>query len=302
MPTRTRRRPAAPELTRIPLAHIEPDPDQPRKIFRTEEATQLAASMRETGLIQPIVVRPLRRTNRFRIVAGERRYRAAVSIGWESIDAIVRDDLDDLDDPSDIVAAQVLENIGRQDMTPIEEARAYRALLDNGWTLDMIGTRLGLPQWQAGWRVDLLQLIPEIQTLVELRQLKPRIARYLVRLTADGQRRALRRLAHESMNDGQVAAMVDQLYADENGCEMFPELRPVSAQTRKVVRSYEEAMAAAAAALAQLDAVDDAELAGALAANLPGVMQKTAAVRSEADRLYRRLDKLGSAAKTAEAC
>lgn len=282
------------QVRALPLADVHPDPDQPRRLFRADALAQLRESMRASGLLSPIIVRPV--AGGWRIVAGERRYRAAAELGWPTIDAIVRDDLAG----ADVLAVQVLENIGRADMTPIEEGRAYRRLLDAGWTEADVQQRLGLPNWQVGWRLDLLQLVPEIQQLVECRALPPRVARYLTRLSETGQRRALARLTREQLNDGQVAAMVDALEAEENGVDMFPDLRPVSAETRRTVKTFEDAIGAAVAAVRKVAAVDDADLAAALAAQLPGTLQKAGALRSEIDRLYRRLEKVQSAIETKE--
>lgn len=283
-----------PEIHALPLANIEADPDQPRKIFRQEDMAQLTGSMRESGLIQPITVRSI--AGGYRIIAGERRFRAACDLDWDTIDAVVRDDLSE----PEVLAAQVIENIGRADMTPIEEGRAYRRLLDHGWSVDQITLKLGLPQWQAQWRIDLLQLIPQVQELVEIDAVKPRVARYLVKLTEAGQSRALKRLSHEEMNDGQVAAMVDAIYAEENGIEMFPDLATISRSTHRTLATYDEKLHAAINALRALAAIDDVELQAALAASLPATINRTAAVRSEADRLHRRLVKIQSAA--VEAC
>lgn len=283
------------QVQAVRVAELSADPDQPRRIFRAEDLAQLRESMRESGLIQPITVRTV--AGGFRIIAGERRYRAALELGWETIDAIVRDDLAG----ADVLAVQVLENIGRANMTPIEEGRAYRRLLDLGWDEATVQKRLGLPNWVVGWRLDLLRLVPEIQQLVECQALPPRVARYLTRLSEDGQRRALARLNREQMNDGQVAAMVDALEAEEQGVDMFPELRPVTAETRRTVKAFDQALDAAVAAVRGLAAIEDGDLAPALAANLPGTLTKTRALRSEIDRQHRRLEKLQSALQTQEA-
>lgn len=283
-------------LRSIPLAHITADPDQPRRIFRTEEMAQLVGSMRDGGLLQPIIVRPVA-SGRFIIIAGERRFRAATELAWKSIDAIVRADLA----PTDVLAAQVVENIGRQAMTPIEEGRAYRRLLDSGWTEEQVQQRLGLPNWQVGWRLDLLKLIPQLQALVECDGIKPRIARYLTKLSDVGQARAFARLNSEEMNDGQVAAMVEALYAEECGRDMFPGLARVSPETRNTLDRLQRQIEAATVAVRAAAALSDAELASALAADLPALITRSAELRSQVDRLHRRLVKIQSATAMAVA-
>lgn len=289
---------AARQLRALALSSITPDPDQPRRIFRTEDGAELRESMRAQGLLEPIVVRPVA-GHRYIIIAGERRFRAATELAWASIDAIVRTDL--APEGGAVLAAQIAENVTRQAMTPIEEGRSYRRLLDFGWTEDEVTKRMGLPQWQVGWRLDLLKLIPQLQALVECDGIKPRIARYLVKLSDVGQARALARLNAEVLNDGQVAAMVEAIYAEECGRDMFPTLARVTPETRGILDRLEARVEAASVAVFEAGALDDATLDAATAADRAALITKAATLRSTIDRLHRRLVKLQSAAETVEA-
>jgi len=119
---------APPQARQIAVATIAPNPFQPRREFSEEELTELAASMRENGLIQPVVVRtkPGAGVAQWELVAGERRWRASMRLGWKEIPALVRD----VDDRTLLVLAMV-ENLQRAELAPLEEADGYRRLADD---------------------------------------------------------------------------------------------------------------------------------------------------------------------------
>lgn len=110
-------------LRSIPVAKIEADPDQPRKQFTEEELAELATSMQKLGQLQPVAVRKTTKAGHYRLVVGERRWRAAQQGGIEELAAMVWE----MDDETAFIA-QVAENVNRQDMTPMEEAAAYQRL------------------------------------------------------------------------------------------------------------------------------------------------------------------------------
>lgn len=112
-------------LASIPVARIEPLPGQPRKHFDDEALDELAQSIAQRGVIQPIIVRPLERKGRYQLVAGERRWRAAQRAKLHDIPAIIRDL-----DQREVMAIALIENIQREDLNPIEEARAYQHLAE----------------------------------------------------------------------------------------------------------------------------------------------------------------------------
>jgi|TARA_R100000049_G_C1952310_1_gene101181 ParB family chromosome partitioning protein len=112
-------------LASIPVARIEPLPGQPRRIFDDEALDDLARSIAQRGVIQPVIVRPLERKGRYQLVAGERRWRAAQRAKLHEIPAIIRDL-----DQREVMAIALIENIQREDLNPIEEARAYQHLAD----------------------------------------------------------------------------------------------------------------------------------------------------------------------------
>jgi ParB family chromosome partitioning protein len=115
----------SPGMASLPLASIEPHPDQPRRHFDEQALDELAASIAKRGVIQPVIVRPLGE-GRYQLVAGERRWRAAQKAQIHEIPALIRE----LDEP-DVMAIALIENIQREDLNPVEEARAFRRLAEH---------------------------------------------------------------------------------------------------------------------------------------------------------------------------
>lgn len=108
----------------LPVAKVRPNPLQPRKEFREEDLADLEASLRVSGLLQPVTVRPAPRGDGFELIAGERRFRAAQRLGWTEIPAVVRD----VDDQM-LLSLAMVENLQRADLNPIEEAEGYEQLI-----------------------------------------------------------------------------------------------------------------------------------------------------------------------------
>lgn len=145
----------------ILLSLIDPDRGQPRQNFDEDKLAELAASMDAKGLIQPIMVRPNGDDGRFAIVHGERRYRAALSLGWDTIRAEVRDV-----DADEAHWLALIENVQRRDLSPIEEARAYQGRLAEGITQTELGKRIGKSQSYIAQKLRLLKLPTDVQAAV----------------------------------------------------------------------------------------------------------------------------------------
>jgi ParB family chromosome partitioning protein len=111
-------------LRRLPIGQIRPNPFQPRKEFRPEDLADLESSLRTSGLLQPISVRPSQAGPGYELIAGERRLRAAQRLGWTEIDAVVR-----VIDDRDLLSLALVENLQRADLNPIEEAEGYQRLI-----------------------------------------------------------------------------------------------------------------------------------------------------------------------------
>ena len=149
----------------VPVDSIVPNPDQPRTHFDDEALEELASSMREVGVLQPVVV--AEGDNGYVLIAGERRWRAAKRAGLGVIPAVVRE----ASGSSTLVEALV-ENVQRQDLTPLEEANAYQHLLEDfGMTQEQVADRVGRSRPTISNTIRLLQLPPAIQLLVDEGQL-----------------------------------------------------------------------------------------------------------------------------------
>ena len=154
--------PDAAELRELPIESISPNPKQPRRRFDEESLRGLASSLGERGVLQPVLVRP-RPDGRYELVAGERRWRAAGIAGLKSIPAIVRERED-----VEALEAALVENMAREDLNPIEEARACAALVEElGLTREDVGRRVGRSRVAVSNLVRLLDLPDETIELVQ---------------------------------------------------------------------------------------------------------------------------------------
>lgn len=161
----------------IPVGSIRPNEYQPRRSFTKEEMDELVASVKQHGVLQPILVRrDAKDPNRYELVAGERRWRAAQAARLHEIPAVVRD----LSDTESLELA-LIENLQREDLTPIEEARAYRRLMTEfGHTQEKLAQALGKSRSALANTVRLLELPEEVQRLIETGQLSAGHGRLLV--------------------------------------------------------------------------------------------------------------------------
>lgn len=153
----------------LPLEVVLPNPEQPRRQFDSKELHSLAESIRENGVIQPIIVEPVG-GGMYILHAGERRTRAARMAGLKTIPAVITPALNGDGQEKRLVRALV-ENIQRADMNPIEEAKGYQRLVDMGYTRNDIGLKLGVSSARVADRLELLELDPEIQGLIEMGKL-----------------------------------------------------------------------------------------------------------------------------------
>jgi ParB family chromosome partitioning protein len=142
----------------LPPHVIEPNPRQPREVFDQDSLAELVASIREVGVLQPVVVREVD-PGRYQLVMGERRWRAAQEVGLATIPAIVRETGDDR-----LLRDALLENLHRQQLNPLEEAAAYQQLLDEfGTTHELLAERIGKSRSHVTNTLRLLQLAPTVQ-------------------------------------------------------------------------------------------------------------------------------------------
>jgi len=184
--------PEAGEIRDLQVDSIRPNPFQPRKDFPPEELADLADSIRENGLLQPLLVRPRPGSgDLWELVAGERRLRAVAELGWAEVPAIVRD----VDDPTLLVLALV-ENLQREALGPLEEAEGYQVLSESfGLTQGEIAKAVGRDRSTVANTLRLLQLPPSVKKLVSEGVLSPGHVRPLLGLTDPVQAADLARTA-----------------------------------------------------------------------------------------------------------
>lgn len=204
------------EIQEIALSKIEPNPDQPRKSFPDEHIARLADSIKKRGLLQPITVRPIAKTGRFQIIAGECRWRAHAQIDAKTIRAIVKAVND-----REMQLLAIMENLQRRDMNPIEEARAYKSLLDVGLTVTQVIDELGLKSPAiVRQRIDLLDLSADLQALVAsgnlsvnmawgIAQAPPHLQMKLLRDVQSGKLRTSEQAKHAGIAMRDAASQID---------------------------------------------------------------------------------------------
>ncbi len=164
-----------PGLMQVPIDHISPNPYQPRKTFNEASIEELARSVRQHGIVQPLVV--TRSGDRFKLIAGERRYRAAQKAGLQSVPVIIKDDIKE----GDALEIALIENIQREDLNPIEEASAYHQLHEDfGLTQEEISKRVGKERSTVANFLRLLKLPDSVKKLLASGQLSMGHARALL--------------------------------------------------------------------------------------------------------------------------
>jgi ParB family chromosome partitioning protein len=185
-----------PTLAELPVDQIHPNPKQPRKQFDGEAVSGLAESIRAQGLIQPVVVRP-RTQGGYELIAGERRWRAAREAGIEKVPAVVREA-----DDRETLLLGLVENVAREDLSPIEEGRAYAMLLDEfQLPLGDVAERVGKSKPTVSNRVRLLELPEDVLALVADGTLSEGHARAILSVPDHGERRRLaKRIARDGMS------------------------------------------------------------------------------------------------------
>ena len=178
----------------IAVGAIDPNPDQPRRVFDTDQLQALASSILQHGVIQPVVVR--RVGERYELVVGERRWRATRAAGLPTLPAVIADVGTD-----DRLALALVENVQRRDLNPIELGQAFRALADLGATQEEIGHRVGLERSTIANHLRLLELPRPYQEDVEAGRLSAGHAKALLGISNPERRRQLRdRIVREELS------------------------------------------------------------------------------------------------------
>jgi ParB family chromosome partitioning protein len=208
--------PGSPELIELSVDVVHPNPRQPRKRFDGEAGSGLAESIRAQGVIQPLLVRP-RTAGGYEIVAGERRWRAAREAGRPTVPAVVRET-----DDRDTLLLGLIENVAREQLSPVEEARAYAVLIDEfSLSLGDVAERVGRSKPSVSNRIRLLDLPDDVLGMVERGQLTEGHARAVLAVPDHEGRR---RLAREIVQKG-LSVRVAEQRAKWAGAKQKPRVR-----------------------------------------------------------------------------
>lgn len=172
-------------VQRVPLDKVVPSPFQPRKRFRDEHLDELVESIREHGVIQPLIVRDV--DGKFELIAGERRWRASTKLGLDEVPVILRDASD-----RDVLEMALIENLQREDLDPLEEAEAYSRLAkDFGLKQDEIAQRVGKNRATVSNAIRLLELDKDVQLLVSQRLLSSGHAKAILGIKTKAEQKLL---------------------------------------------------------------------------------------------------------------
>ena len=192
------------EFKIVQIKDIQKNPYQPRKEFSEEKIQELAQSIKENGLIQPIIVRKSPVLG-YEILAGERRYRASIAAGLSEVPVIVKQLSD-----QDMMLHSIIENLQRENLNPIEEAKAYQSLIDKGFTHTEIAEKMGKSRPYITNLVRLLGLPKHILIEVESGKLSQAHARLLIQLSSDKQDKLLNRIQTENLSVRQIEQILQK--------------------------------------------------------------------------------------------
>lgn len=188
----------------ISITDIQKNPYQPRKEFDREKLHELAQSIKENGVIQPIIVRQSPVIG-YEILAGERRYRASLLAGLTSIPAVVKQLSD-----QEMMVQSIIENLQREDLNPIEEARAYESLVEKGFTHAEIADKMGKSRPYISNSIRLLSLPEQILSEIENGKLSQAHARSLVGLNKEQQDYFFQRIIEEDISVRKLEALLTE--------------------------------------------------------------------------------------------
>lgn len=193
-------------IVSVPVDKIAANPNQPRKVFYDEAIEELCGSIKEYGVLQPIILKASGDT--YTIIAGERRYRAAVMAGLKEIPAIIRDMED-----QEAALISLVENLQREDLNFIEEAKAYKSLMDDfGLTQIEIAEKVNKKQSTISNKIRILSLPPDIQEKMISNRLTERHARALLKLTDDQDRQKVTdRVISNGLNVKQTEKLIEEV-------------------------------------------------------------------------------------------
>lgn len=230
------------QVVQIKVEDIVPNRYQPRTIFDDSKIEELAKTIRTHGIIQPIVVRKIEDGQGYELIAGERRWRAVQSLGWENIPAIIKNMTD-----TETASVALIENLQREGLTVIEEALAYDQLLHiHGLTQEALAQRLGKSQSTIANKLRLLKLPKVVQQALLNKEITERHARALISLKdPEKQEQLLQIILENKLNVKQTEEYVDKLLypnEDEQKKKRKPKLRGISKDIRIALNTIRQSV------------------------------------------------------------
>lgn len=228
------------EVVQIPLSDITPNRYQPRTIFNEEKIKELAQTIHTHGMIQPIVVRKIEDGNgKYEIIAGERRYRAVTELKWDTVPAIIRKMND-----KETASVALIENLQREELTVIEEAKAYQRLIDiHELTQEALAQRLGKNQSTIANKLRLLKLPEKVHQSIIDKQISERHARALIRLKDEELIiRVLNEIVQKNLNVKQTEERINQLIEPTKTKQKKPQFKGVSRDIRIAMNTIKQSL------------------------------------------------------------
>ncbi|WP_430789548.1 nucleoid occlusion protein [Virgibacillus flavescens] len=227
------------EVIQLAVTKIKPNRFQPRTIFNEEKITELAQTIKTHGMIQPIVVRKIEEDD-YELIAGERRWRAVQSLGWENAPVIVQEMTD-----TETASVALIENLQREELTVIEEARAYARLLElHSITQEALAQRLGKNQSTIANKLRLLKLDDEVQQALLNKQITERHARALIKLKEqEKQIKLLRDIIEHDLNVKQTEERIEKMEnKKDEPKKKKPKLKGVNKDMRIAVNTIRQSL------------------------------------------------------------
>ena len=236
------------QVVSIPVGNIDADPAQPRKEFDQGAIEELAQSIRKNGLLQPITVTQ-NGGGRYMIVAGERRFRAVQTLGQDTVDCLVYDG----DRAREL---QLVENLNREDLNPMEVADAYQAYLNGGHSKEELATVVGTNVGQITWVLQMVGCRQDVQHLIRHGNICTTVGVALGRLSHNSQARALRIMQLNQLSVNECIHLCERLFAEESQGDMLGDVPKLSARAMKARKKVEAAFQRACQAFDEIDRLE----------------------------------------------
>ncbi|MDL4840934.1 nucleoid occlusion protein [Aquibacillus rhizosphaerae] len=227
------------EVIKLPVNQIEPNRYQPRSIFNQDKIEELAQTIHTHGMIQPIVVRKIEQAESgYELIAGERRWRAVQVLGWDTVPAIIRDMTE-----AETASVALIENLQREELTVIEEAKAYERLLDiHGLTQEALAQRLGKSQSTIANKMRLLKLPEKVQNAILEKKITERHARALIVLKDPAkQEKILEEIIERNLNVKQTEEKIAKMFEDKQ-IKKKPRLKGINKDMRIAMNTIRQSL------------------------------------------------------------